>query len=189
MPTPQQQAVAQVYEFLLGGDAQMAASLAEEILADCGAGFNEAPGATTASATVMAATAYAEALLKSGRVKSAIAVLINALQATSGYNPEAGDMMTALITLWHAVELLLSQTSPDSPAQCDATETLCTAMACLLYDLYYQVGHTQPQHPALSDAYATLKLLSNLVQITPVAASLPFLISQMAAAAGVLRLI
>ena len=179
-PTPQQQAVAQVYELMLAGDSETASSLAEEILADSGEEFSRCAGRQSASAVVMAATAYGETLIKSGRVRQAVAVLANALMRTSACRPDSGEMMTACITMWHAIELLLTQTSPDSAAQRKAIEMLASRLATLLYGLYYKVGHTNPAQAAWPDAYSTLQRLSNLVAIDRDNKDVPGLIAAIA---------
>ncbi len=163
--TPQQQAVAQVYELLLDSNIEVALSLAEEVLADAEQELSLTPDVETASVVMMCATAYAEALLKGGRPRQAVGVLLNAMSKTVQLRPADSELMTACVTLWHAIEFLLTQTSPDSAVQRSAIESLCTGLAAMLYRLYYSVGRTNPKHPALEDAYTTLRLLSNLVEI------------------------
>lgn len=163
--SPQQQAVAQVYSLLLENNAETAVALAEEILADSEQELASQKSPATASTVLMAATAYAETLLKRSRPRQAIAILLNAMSRTSAFNPDNAEMMTAGITLWHAIEAILSQSSPDTDAQRKAIEQVTVSLASLLYTLYYNVGNTMPGHPALDDAYQTLRLLSNLVEI------------------------
>lgn len=181
---PQQQAVAQVYELLLDSNIEVAIPLADEVLADAGCELARNPGEETASAVMMCATAYAEALFKGGRPRQSVGVLLNTMNRTVQYAPAETEMMTACITLWHSIEFLLSQTSPDSALQRTAIETLCSGLATMLYGLYYAVGHTAPRHPALDDAYTTLRLLSNLVEIdTSATTSISNLIASITAAA------
>lgn len=182
-PTPQQQAVAQVYELMLDGNTETASSMAEEVLADCGEELARDARPETASAVVMAATAYAETLIKTGRARQAIAVIVNALSGAMPASPADSEVMTACVTLWHAVELLLTQTSPDSAVQRQAIETFCARLASLLYCVYYRVGRANPDNAALSDAYTTLKLLSNLVEIDRDCGCTPEVVAAIAASA------
>lgn len=181
--TPQQQAVARVYELMLDGDTETASSLAEEILTDCAEEFIRCAARQSASAVVMAATAYGETLIKTGRARQAVATLVNALERTSACEPDNDEMMTGCITMWHAIELLLTQASPDSAVQREAIETLASRLATLLYVLYYKVGRANPDHAALSDAYTTLRLLSNLVEIDRDADNVPGLVAGIAESA------
>ncbi len=164
-PSPQQQAVAQVYALLLENNTDMALALAEEILADSEHEFKKSTSQNTASAVVMSATAYAEARIKCRNPRQAIATLLNAMSQVSEQNPDQAETMTACITLWHAMEAILSQSSPDTRTQREAIERTTASLASLLYMLYYSVGKSAPMHPALSDAYQTLRLLSSLVEI------------------------
>ena len=181
--TPHQQAVAQNYELLLDSNIEVALSLADEVLADAGQDMSRNPGSETASAVMMCATAYAEVHIKGGRPRQAAGTLLSAMDKADHYTPAPAEMMTACITLWHAIEFLLSQTSPDSAVQRTAIETLCSGLATMLYSLYYTVGQTDSGHPALDDAYTTLRLLSNLVRIDTCDSDTTGLVASMSASA------
>lgn len=164
-PSPQQQAVAQVYSLLLDNNVETASALAEEILSDTEQELDKLKNRDAASAVVMAATAYAESRIKCRLPRQAIATLLNAMNRAAVFNADEAEVMTACITLWHAMEAILSQSSPDTQAQREAIGQTTSTLASLLYMLYYIVGSAQPGHPALSDAYQALRLLTNLVTI------------------------
>ncbi len=166
MPDSFNQAISQVYRHLAEKEVTEAVMLGEEILSDILQEWHSNRSDAVACRYVAASCAYAMALLPMQRQQEAYAVCMTALAYTARHNVDASGLLALTLIAWQIIENTLANTEPsaDSMAR-EYMAQLTSAIGSLMYKFYYETGNSNPDDPALNDAYASLSVIMQCVDV------------------------
>lgn len=166
MPDSFNQAISQVYRHLAEKEVTEAVMLGEEILSDILEEWRADRSDAVACRYVAATCAYAMALLPMQRQQEAYAACMTALAYTARNNVDASGLLALTLIAWQIIEHTLANTEPsaDSMAR-DYMAQLTSAIGSLMYKFYYETGSSNPDDPALNDAYASLSVIMQCVDV------------------------
>lgn len=159
-------AISQVYRHLSEKEVTEAVMLGEEILSDTLDEWRERRSDEVACRYIAATCAYAAALLPMQRQQEAYAACMTALAYTARNNVDASGLLALILIVWRIIENTLASTQPtDDGAALEHVSRLTAAIGSLMYKYYYETGRLDPDDPALGDAYASLSVILQLVDV------------------------
>ncbi len=159
-------AILQVYRHLSEKEVTEAVMLGEEILSDTLDEWREQRSDEVACRYIAATCAYAAALLPMQRQQEAYAACMTALAYTARNNVDASGLLALILIVWRIIENTLASTQPsDDGAALVHVSRLTAAIGSLMYKYYYETGCRNPDDPALDDAYASLSVILQLVDV------------------------
>jgi hypothetical protein len=154
-----------------------ASMLAEEILTDAHQQWQAEQNEGGACELVAATCAYATVLRSMERQREAYAACLTALAYTARIPAEPAGMLSLCLITWKILEQVLNSTEPTENGEARGQiAVIDSSLGSLLYYYYYLTGHSDPDHAVMQDAYSALRVLNELVAITPdVSDTLPFI--------------
>ncbi|MCM1333393.1 MAG: hypothetical protein NC248_12395 [Bacteroides sp.] len=166
MPDSFNQAMSQVYRHLAEKEVTEAVMLGEEILSDILQEWHSDRSDAVACRYIAATCAYAMALLPMQRQQEAYAACMTALAYTARNNVDASGLLALTLIAWQIIEHTLANTEPSSDSMArDYMAQLTSAIGSLMYKFYYETGSSNPDDPALNDAYTSLSVIMQCVDV------------------------
>lgn len=160
--------IASVYSSLQKGDKVEASMLIEEILGDTFRQWRLTPDDETACELIAATCAYATVMTASQRFHDAYSACMTALAYTSKSTVDTSGMLALCLVTWQIFEKALQTSQPtENTAAKERVGEITSSLGTMLYHYYYTTGHMNPEDAALADAYSALRVIMNLVEISP----------------------